>query len=907
MSVAARLLGLSGERAAIAARPQKASKPVVSTGNVGWSAPGSPMQSQWNADSAINVGYYGYVYAYRCARAIATTIAALPFRCGPNASNPTSFNLRSPLAQLLGPPPGTPAPSISSKQLLIHSIVSYLITGRFAWETPCPPGSTAPASLWPLIASRLNPIPSPDGSPTWFSSYQYNLNSTTKILSQQQVFYAWRPSQTDWRQPESVLQAAALPLSLGVALDKYMTAFMRNGMVSSTMVVTPEWEEPEMRRAFQDQFLAEMTGYDNAGRTSFAEYTDDQEGKEGPPSVQVIPLGTKPVDAEITALHLWVRDTICDAFGVPVSIVGQASERTYANSDQEHKNYWTGTILGLIEEILDHINMGLAPRLGNDVGWFDLSGVEALQPPPRFMQQMPDILVAANIVDVAEVREDLGLPPELPTGSPTQQTEPIPAVDDTPSTQGGSSTGAMRSLEMFADAYSGVRYDVSPIGLKPNWITKVGGLPLFARAVAHALIRNGHTESDAIQIAIGVIQDWAHGGGNVTAKTRAKAAATVAEWEAKKAAADGSRDGFVTEGSSDGAGSLLPKVGAPMTVKKGTRDKAIPPHLLVRGEDRGVCGYCGQKPNAQIHQAAMGKSRRVGMRHAGPVGHAHVRTGHYTGARRLTSRQVNGHADALEPAAESAMKTIFGQQRTATLSRLKGNRGKSMVRSAQTGDDSSPAPFVDASQVFDAAHWISKTQDALKPMYAAAAALSQERLAKFGTTTESQAAVLAALDARSATLAQTVSTTTLNQIEAALAQAVINGDSMGQMTAAVNQVFDNAESARAAMIARTEVIGALNTAADTHAAALGPSVIAGKEWIATHDDRTRPMHRAADSQIRAMGIPFLVGGFPMTCPGDPAAPPDEVINCRCTTGYLSPAEYASRSGLQLPTTSPIAA
>ena len=50
----------------------------------------------------------------------------------------------------------------------------------------------------------------------------------------------------------------------------------------------------------------------------------------------------------------------------------------------------------------------------------------------------------------------------------------------------------------------------------------------FVRAVAHALVRNGHTESGAIQMAIGVIRNWAEGKGNVKPKTRAKAAETIA-------------------------------------------------------------------------------------------------------------------------------------------------------------------------------------------------------------------------------------------------------------------------------------------------------------------------------------------------------------------------------------------
>ncbi len=60
------------------------------------------------------------------------------------------------------------------------------------------------------------------------------------------------------------------------------------------------------------------------------------------------------------------------------------------------------------------------------------------------------------------------------------------------------------------------RYDTSPLGMGKNWVSGVGGLPAFIRAIAHALIRNGHSESQAIQIAVGVVKNWASGQGHVT-------------------------------------------------------------------------------------------------------------------------------------------------------------------------------------------------------------------------------------------------------------------------------------------------------------------------------------------------------------------------------------------------------
>jgi phage head maturation protease len=73
------------------------------------------------------------------------------------------------------------------------------------------------------------------------------------------------------------------------------------------------------------------------------------------------------------------------------------------------------------------------------------------------------------------------------------------------------------------------------------WHHKGWQLPAYIQHVANDLIASGHSESRAIEMAVGIIKNWAHGhdghGNRVTAETAAKAAAALAEWEALKAAA----------------------------------------------------------------------------------------------------------------------------------------------------------------------------------------------------------------------------------------------------------------------------------------------------------------------------------------------------------------------------------
>ncbi len=56
-----------------------------------------------------------------------------------------------------------------------------------------------------------------------------------------------------------------------------------------------------------------------------------------------------------------------------------------------------------------------------------------------------------------------------------------------------------------------------------------------------------------------------------------------------------------------------------------------------------------------------------------------------------------------------------------------------------------------------------------------------------------------------------------------------------------------------------------------------------KTWLPTLDERTREAHAAmADYPAIPLDEKFIVGGVPMDRPGDPTAPPELVIRCRCT-------------------------
>jgi hypothetical protein len=79
---------------------------------------------------------------------------------------------------------------------------------------------------------------------------------------------------------------------------------------------------------------------------------------------------------------------------------------------------------------------------------------------------------------------------------------------------------------------SSASLDRSP---KKNWVENSGELPAYVREIARSIEKTGKTLEQSISIAISRIKVWAAGGDGVSAKTQAKAAKALAEWEALKA------------------------------------------------------------------------------------------------------------------------------------------------------------------------------------------------------------------------------------------------------------------------------------------------------------------------------------------------------------------------------------
>ena len=128
--------------------------------------------------------------------------------------------------------------------------------------------------------------------------------------------------------------------------------------------------------------------------------------------------------------------------------------------------------------------------------------------------------------------------------------------------------------------------------------------------------------------------------------------------------------------------------------------------------------------------------------------------------------------------------------------------------------------------------------------------------------------------------------TTRKQIKAALMEGVVQGESIPNLAKRIDDLYlQQIIPNRSTVISRTEVIAASNYG--SMAAAQQSGLTLNKVWLATGDHRTRDTHLEADGQEVGIDEPFDVGGSKLMFPGDSSmgAPPEETIQCRCTTFY----------------------
>lgn len=382
--------------------------PMAATVTSAYTSPGTSQLPDWNTEDAINYQYYANIVVFASIQAIAQDVAQLAFRAGADPDKPDNYSTGAPLAKLLGPEPGSPNEEMSTTTFWEFTIAQLYLSGCFAWEVEYGKGSNQIFQLWPLMSRFVRPIVSQDPK-YYFSGIEYRVGNKAARFDRQKALYHWRPAPENARQPLSKLKALQLSSGVMVMQDRYDYAFLRNDARPAAVIIHEAFATKLERDAWREDYVSKHGGPDNAGKIHWIEASED--GAAPKDAFHIEQLGLTQVDAEFIKRYDQKLRDIVMGMGVPMSRLGDTSARTYSNADKEYDIYLKNIIAPVARELASFVNRRLAPRVGTEVGWFDLRPYEVEARNNKIIKAGIPELVKTRVLKFNEARGALALPP----------------------------------------------------------------------------------------------------------------------------------------------------------------------------------------------------------------------------------------------------------------------------------------------------------------------------------------------------------------------------------------------------------------------------------------------------------------------------------------------------------------
>lgn len=323
----------------------------------------------WDVQQGITKGLERVAHVYRCCDAIAQTQARLPmvsrkieYRTGGDRNSGGKIVDDRDLWNLLNFRSNSYEAAFAFRYRL--SIV-LLLSRRGAFIEMVPGTQGKPAEIHLMSPGMVEPIPDPvkfvSGYSIQRADYKVDIVEPERVL--------WIKSKPHPSDPYSQLTPL---MAAGVSVDTDFLArqFNRNFLMNDGrpgMLVTIQGEiNKEDAQEIKARFNG---GYAQAGKTSVIEAD----------GLDVADLAASPRDMQWQEMLKISKEDILLAFGVPESVMGNASGRTFDNADAERENFYIDTVQPHCESIAH----GLDPLTGDTtddvVVAYDFSGVDVLQ------------------------------------------------------------------------------------------------------------------------------------------------------------------------------------------------------------------------------------------------------------------------------------------------------------------------------------------------------------------------------------------------------------------------------------------------------------------------------------------------------------------------------------------------
>ena len=289
---------------------------------------GKPYKDGWDIDRAYREGMQKVTWVFRCIDAIAGNQARLPviLRKG-NDQRGEQTKDNKPLLEIFNSKSNEGENSFAfryrvSAQLLMST------RGVFIEKVRSRDGK--------IIALQLLPpqytAPIPD-SKKFVQGFEVDMRNGTKfVLKPEDVCWIRRPHPLDPYLSMTPMESAGIAIELENLSKLYNRNYLINdGRPGGLLVVRGDMEDDD-KQELKNRFRG------NISRTGSTTVIASESG------VDYVDTSASPRDAAYTQMREIQKNEIFAAFGVPESVIGNASGRTFSNASEELRVFWMETM-----------------------------------------------------------------------------------------------------------------------------------------------------------------------------------------------------------------------------------------------------------------------------------------------------------------------------------------------------------------------------------------------------------------------------------------------------------------------------------------------------------------------------------------------------------------------------------
>lgn len=300
-------------------------------------------------------------------------------------------------------------PFWTSRRLERMDELSMGIWGETCWALEPGTNSREPGEIWWLKPSRVKPATDVDN---YLSGYWYwpQLGGEPIFFESHELIWFRYPNPLDEFSAMSPLGAARQAAEMGKAMMTSNAAMFENGLQIAGLITPPADKvtfSPDQAQELERALDRRFRGAKNAKKWAVLRY-----------EAQFKPMSVTPKDAEfLGGLNMSLRQ-VCNAYGVPSSLLNDIEHSNMAILGELVRALWSHTLVPDTELRASEIEEQYLPRFrgGPDHAAYDYSKVEALQESATAKWEREAQAIDRGRYTVNEIRAMAG-EPEVAWGS----------------------------------------------------------------------------------------------------------------------------------------------------------------------------------------------------------------------------------------------------------------------------------------------------------------------------------------------------------------------------------------------------------------------------------------------------------------------------------------------------------